>query len=103
MRLDDIITLSKDNNKNVEDLLWKMLLLFASVKNSDEAVNKMYGRIIENCNASDYTLRWLVLLILRSVFYKAERKRAATGMEVSKWIGRIPDEIFVHFSALLIY
>jgi len=103
MRFDDIITLNKDNHKTVEDLLWKLLLVFAQVKNSDEAINQMYGKIIEHGNESDYTLRWLVLLILRAVFYKAERKRAATGMVVSKWIGRIPDEVFGHFSSLLVY
>jgi len=63
----------------------------------------MFGQIVDQGNARDYTLRWLVQLVLRAVFYKTERKRATTGVAATKWLGRIPGEVFGHISSKLVY
>lgn len=100
--LSEIISQFELKNTREESLLWKLLRVYARIKESEKALCEMQGKnLLAGLDARDYRIRWMTLLVLRKAL--AENQMERQMRPDNQWVPHIPDAVLCDFSVKYIH
>ena len=85
-------------------MIWKILLVYARVQRSEEAVWEMKGaKLLEGHGFRDYRIQWLTLLIMRKALAENLIERQQRNNSDKKWSPIIPDSVLCDYSVRYVH